>query len=257
MTSGFGVFPRVGGKYFSTKYIIPLFPPHDQITTFIDAFVGGGSVYIAYAFDKGNVINDLDRSIISTYRDIKRLSLTSLSDIVRKLLYISKEEFYAIRDSEPKTIKDRLFRNLVLGYWSYFADRQSYSKHRGKPKSFSSIMSNIEKAKTLLARTTILNSDYKDVVQKYDSPTAFFYFDPPYLSDFKAYENSDIDYEELKNVLDNIKGYWALSINDLPYFHKLFKGYHFTKIPTRYIISGTQKHSGFDLLIRNYQFQSG
>lgn len=127
----------------------------------------------------------------------------------------------------------------------------SFNHSRGKLSKNYAIKL-VEKVKPLLARTTILNGDYKLVIQKYDFSTTFFYFDPPYVSKFKLYKHNDIDYKEMKTILDGIKGYWALSINDTPYFRTLFKGYHFTKIPTRYIISKTDNHSGFDLLIRNF-----
>ena len=90
---------------------------------------------------------------------------------------------------------------------------------------------------------------------KYDSPNSFFYIDPPYEgSDKEHYENSYIDYEELKDYLDRLRGKFLLSINDSPYIRKLFKDYDITKVKTRYTdpLKGGQSRVKIELLIKNY-----
>jgi len=68
--------------------------------------------------------------------------------------------------------------------------------------------------------------DYKELIKKYDSPTTFFYLDPPYLKGGKSYKFSFTleDFKELHNIITNIKGYWLMneSERDFPELIKIF-----------------------------------
>ena len=60
----------------------------------------------------------------------------------------------------------------------------------------------------------IYNLDYKDIINKYDSKSTFFYIDPPYKGKEEYYINHDFSKEthkELAEFLNNIKGKFLLS----------------------------------------------
>ena len=70
----------------------------------------------------------------------------------------------------------------------------------------------------------IENLNYKDLIKKYDSPTTFFYLDPPYLHGGTKYKFSFIlkDFQELHDILMNIKGYWLMNESETD-FSKIIK----------------------------------
>ncbi len=61
--------------------------------------------------------------------------------------------------------------------------------------------------------------DFRNLISKYDSPTTFFYLDPPYVRSGKNYNHSFVmnDFIDLKNILDNLKGYWLMNETDLDF----------------------------------------
>ena len=57
----------------------------------------------------------------------------------------------------------------------------------------------------------IENIDYKEVVKKFDKEDTFFFFDPPYDTDYSY--GIKFDYDELLDVCRNIKGKFILTLN--------------------------------------------
>jgi DNA adenine methylase len=109
---------------------------------------------------------------------------------------------------------------------------------------------NIEKIKDKLKSIKIEKADYKNTIQKYDSPNTFFYLDPPYFETLSEdYETGNIDHKELADILKNIKGKFLLSHNDIPYYRKLYKGFKIKRIKNRQFLGGGIV---YELLIKNY-----
>ena len=98
-----------------------------------------------------------------------------------------------------------------------------------------------------------LNENYKNVIKKYDSPNTFFYLDPPYEDSKALYEYDKFDYNELFNIVNNIKGKFLLSLNDSKNIRNIFKKFKIKSIyrkpqgTTARITTG-----GKELLISNY-----
>lgn len=147
----------------------------------------------------------------------------------------------------------RLYANLnVLGA-SYAAKGHSFSTIR--KILYTKLKKNIELYQQILGNYTILHKDYKFLINKYDSPTTFFYLDPPYYNLYSgAYETGEINHEELFKLLDNIKGYFLLSYNDTPYIRNLYKDYYITDFISKQANLG---RGGLrlvsELLISNYK----
>ena len=63
----------------------------------------------------------------------------------------------------------------------------------------------------------VKNMDYSEVIKKYDSPTTYFYVDPPYWKTENYYSKHDFDrddHEKLCTQLKTIKGKFGLSYYD-------------------------------------------
>ena len=73
--------------------------------------------------------------------------------------------------------------------------------------------------------TNVHNLDFQKVIEMYDSPTSYFYCDPPYWQTEDYYSAHDFgrkDHERLANILKNCKGKWSLSYYDFPDLHTWF-----------------------------------
>ncbi len=91
------------------------------------------------------------------------------------------------------------------------------------------------------------------MIHKYDSPTTFFFLDPPYENTDKSFEyaDNDFDFERLRDICNTIKGTFMLTLNDSPYIRKLFKDYVIKKIN---VIQNFQSNNPIrkELIIMNY-----
>jgi DNA adenine methylase len=98
----------------------------------------------------------------------------------------------------------------------------------------------------------LLNQDYKKVVKKYDSPSTFFYLDPPYVElSTREYKHKTINLEEFVSLLKSIKGKFLLSYNDHPKVRQAFQDFHIRTVGTTYIIGG-KRHPIQELVISNF-----
>ena len=108
--------------------------------------------------------------------------------------------------------------------------------------------------------TFVENQDFCDVVKQYDSPTTYFYLDPPYWKTENYYSNHDFDredHERLYNCVKEMKGKFSLSYYDFPLLHEWFPEdvYRWERKDFKKAAAakkdGTQ-NIGTELLIMNY-----
>jgi len=237
---------RTGGKSLLKKIIVEHFPPNYEDLTYIELFVGGGSIFFSKEPSKKEIINDIDPKLISVYKGVKKYN----GDDINKSINgnYNKTKFNKIYASEPKT-KYQIFIRQLLLYRLSFLGRGEYFATRPK------INTDYNKQKERLKNAIILNKNYKEVIKKYDSPTTFFYLDPPYEgSDKSHYDFPEFDFLELVNILKQIKGYFLLSYNYSLKVKKLFKDYNVKILKTRYSegTTGGQNNDKKELLISNY-----
>jgi DNA adenine methylase len=73
--------------------------------------------------------------------------------------------------------------------------------------------------------TFVENKDFQEVVEKYDSPTTYFYMDPPYWKTENYYSNHDFDVNDhtrLAECIKGIQGKFSLSYYDFPQLSQWF-----------------------------------
>ena len=260
MLVGSGIFARIGGKFYLKKTILDLFPDKNEYTTYVEPFIGGGNVYFdLFAVDKKNVINDLDENVYTIYKGLKVVTEKQIRNDLENNVSISKEEFNELKKTSPTSLQQKLKRLLLLTWNAYFGDFNRSYNYQKKSRNRVLFFKNLPRIKELLKHTTVLNEDYKTVIQKYDSINTLFYLDPPYKIDVKGlYKHENMNYEELSHILKKLKGMFVLSINDDPDIRRLFKGFNITVVETRY--SAPKKDEGWnsdkrkvqELVIRNF-----
>jgi DNA adenine methylase len=110
------------------------------------------------------------------------------------------------------------------------------------------------------AITNIENLDFEEVIKKYDSPTTYFYCDPPYFKTEDYYINHDFGiqtHERLANALKAMEGRFSLSyyhfdlLDDwFPREEYTWKDKEFAK--TAMAVPGKAQTKGTEILIMNY-----
>ena len=239
-------FGRVGSKASIRNQIYSLFNKLN-FNTYVEPFVGGGSIYFGYDWEgKKTVINDIDKNLIRSYNILKRgisgdIEKYNTGDIPKLKSFVSRPQSSDL----GFIVKFRICSNNTFG-----------STGRGdiyKGTNPYLMLKKKDEYKEKLKNTTILSQDYKTVIRKYDNPNALIYLDPPYEKSTKLYKDGDMNFEELSKVLNSVKGKFILSINDSPNIKNLFNNFK-----KKVIITGGSGNSGIgekkrkELIIYNF-----
>jgi DNA adenine methylase len=242
-------FSRVGGKNRLRKTILKLFPPTGSYNKYIEPFVGAGNIILNAPIVKTMIGADTDTNLINTHNDIKKVSEEDIKSFNfrpnKKKFDKFKKELGTIKD--PKT---RLYQYLYLNFNSFSGRGKSYvnNNHTTGKK----LKKNIELIKEIYKHIKFIKLDFVDTINKYDSPTTFFYLDPPYYDTYTGdYETGNIDHQKLADMLRNIKGLFLLSHNDTPFIRKLYKGFKFKTVKVQQSLKSKVDFVK-EVLIKNY-----
>lgn len=240
---------RLGGKVLLKREIVDkFFPKSDEYKTYIEPFVGGGSIYFYKdKDDHKEIISDIDPNIITIFKGFQKYSGKEIADAVNG--NYTKKDFERIVNSQPRTDFQEFIKTFLISRLSYFARGRSF----GKPR----INSTFEGYQERLKDTTILLDDYKDVIKKYDNKNAFIYLDPPYKESQTDFYYPAINLNDLKETLDKIKGKFLLSFPNIKDAEQIFRDkYNIYEISTKYTgrrQQGGQTIPAKEILVSNYK----
>lgn len=251
------VICRVGSKFRFRKMIDYVIPEH---TKYVEPFIGSGAVffYREPARDVKEVINDLDKGVIATYRLVQRVS-PDVSKYPKDLNTIDKIKAFLRKPNktpEEKLVEIILRRCNGFGGRVVNTEKDIYNDSNPYQK-----IRHIEDYKKRLANVKIENTDYANVIRKNDSPTTFFFMDPPYenTGNYADYaEEESFDFERFRDVVSKIRGKWLITINDSPRIRELFKNfniYGWSVIPANQKGIGSKERK--EVLISNYELPAG
>jgi DNA adenine methylase len=229
---------RTGGKSRLKNQLIELFPK--DYDTFVEPFVGAGNIFYSTPRVKNEIINDLDTDMYIIHTGLQQQPEFINDNIVR---YFSKTEFDKAKNkTDPASV-------MYKYKTSFFRQGRNYDKAVDGKK----IAMDFTQFKDRLTDVTILNKDFSDVIKEYDSPTTFFYLDPPYeCAKSQSYYKS-VSPNDVYNSLQDIQGKFMLSYNDSPNIRKVFSKYNINELNHKY---ASRKSSSCikvcELVITNY-----
>lgn len=117
-------------------------------------------------------------------------------------------------------LQTQIFSGTTLGLdtHSYFCDVASNGKYGSKYETVKRKLSNPVYTDRLTAVTQVENLDCIELIKKWDSPSTFFYVDPPYYKKEYLYtaEFPEAKHLELADTLKRSQGRWCLSYYDFP-----------------------------------------
>jgi DNA adenine methylase len=164
-------------------------------------------------------------------------------EVAAKYIYVLTQVFSGANPSKSK------FIDLKGKYHSKFTSFMNKLKNEKWQKMFESI-------------TFVENMDFEDVITKYDSPTTYFYVDPPYyiVGEGSYYSNHDFDrqdHERLANVLHGVQGKFSLSYYDFELLHEWFPEDQYIWVRKEFAKAasakkGEKQNMAEELLIMNY-----
>ena len=276
----------IGGKARISKWIIPYIPK--DIETFCEPFSGMFWVFLnmdlnEYPNLKTVIYNDynkLNYNLFKCVKDYKRLWEELSKYPCQQVGIVNTPPEYSEMFNEYQ--KEVFNPDLILGdepnyeiackYVYVLAqvfsgskpENAKYMDYKGKYRCkvliFMDKLNNPEYRKHWDKITFIENMDFQDVIEKYDSPTTYYYLDPPYYKTEKYYSNHmfTIDtHERLANSLKNTKGRFSLSYYDFPQLSVWFPKDKYTWVDKDFkkaagATKDGKQNNGTELLIMNY-----
>ena len=271
----------IGGKNRMAKWIGSYIP--NDIETYVEVFGGAFWVYVNGEVHKKpilkNVIyNDFNRymtNLIACCRNPQEF-LKSMDEIVAQnsdLFYQYKTDVF-----ENKNINDIEIPDYDYGMKYAYIVTQIFSglnpekgkfidlkgKYSSKFDAFRRRLKNPAVIEKLNKITNVENMDCADVIKKYDSPTTYFYTDPPYWKTENYYSLHDFDtddHKRLADVLKNIEGRFSLSYYDFEQLHDWFPEDEYEWELKDFVKpasaqKGKSQNKGTELLIMNYQLEN-
>ena len=243
---------------------------------FVDGFVGGGSVSVEClnSMNSKVVMNDLDRYIYSFWNTLCEGKQEKIIDIIEKEGMPTIKKFVELRSK----INDTELSEEFLGFLALFFNRTAFSgifrsgpiggyDQSGKYKvscryNKSKIIDNIRLMASALKskKSECTNNDFREVINKFsNNEDAFLYLDPPYMKQGHQLYSISMekkDYEDMADLLKNVKCKWIVSHDDYLPFVNLFKGWSTISNSNRvpYTINSIIGNRKTELLISNFDF---
>jgi DNA adenine methylase len=219
-----------GGKRFLVKKLLQFIPRHQ---TYIEVFGGSAILLLNKPPSPVEVYNDIEGDLVNLFRVIRDpKKFDEFYKRVSLVLY-SREEFNYYKKLQPDDEIERAVRTFVIfrqsvggmgASWSFGVKRSN----RGMAEVISTYLSIIEELPVIherFLRVQIEHDDFRRVIPRYDYEDAFFYLDPPYISETRrserVYKNemNIADHRDLVELLLSIKGSAMLSC----YYHQIYE----------------------------------
>lgn len=203
------IIQRVGGKVRLAPKLLPLFPTH---TCYVEAFVGGGSLFFLKDPSKVEILNDIDSELINLYK-VVRFHPEEFNEQVEWAM--RSREVFENMDTHLPAVTDiqravRYYLRIMMSFAAKGDDFGYWRSSRKAPIGRDWLQLS-ERLRT--PGVIVENLDFRDILTRYDSNETFFYLDPPYEGTTTPYpENWSVQHtEDLVKILDCIKGKFLLS----------------------------------------------
>ena len=245
----------IGGKSQLAKRIIERIPAH---ACYVEPFAGGAWVLFRKPESDVEVINDLNRDVVTLYRVVQH----HLEEFVRyfKWMLVSRDEFERMKLVEPETLTDvqRAARFFYLQKCCFGGRivKPTFGTAVTRPPKLNllRVEEDLSAAHLRLARIYVECLPYGQVIEKYDRPDTFFFVDPPYWGCENYYGKemfSREDFNRLREILAGIKGRFLLTLNDIPEVRDMFREFKIDSESLTYTVGKGVKPAK-EVFITNY-----
>lgn len=246
------IIPWMGSKRLLRKTIAQFVP--DNIGKYIEPF--GGAYWLLLYKDrwaKTEVYNDLDERLTNLFLQVKYHPEALIIELEK--LPAGRIMFGKMMQWEGLTELQKAARFFYVITFSFGAQGDSFGARReGAQKSLRNKLDAIRALSKRLDHVQIEGKDYKDLIKYYDSPSAFFYFDPPYVTGARYDNAREFDHKAFRDCLRTIKGKWLLSLDDCPEARELFAEFPMIPLSRQKGIVRTGDLIYKELLIGNWDF---
>lgn len=246
------IIPWMGGKRRLADRIFPLFPRH---SCYVEPFAGGAALYFLRPVPADvEVLNDINGDLVNLYRVVQN----HLEEFVRQFKWAlsSRQVFRWLQDTRPETLTDiqRAARFYYLQQSAFGAkvSGQNWGTATTTPPGLNLLRleETLSAAHLRLASTYIEHLSWQDCLRRYDREHTLFYMDPPYWeTEGYGVQFGAEQYQEMAELLRQLKGKAIVSLNDHPFVRETFQGLHIEATDIRYTVGGGGGSAAGEVLI--------
>lgn len=228
-----------GGKRRMLKYIIPAIAPH---RCYVELFAGGLAVLLAKPRSEVEVINDINRDLVTLYRVLKHHAPALECELCG--LINSREDFIASKQPAPaETDVQHAARWLFRNRLSFGGDGDSFGvvtqNGGGAQTNLRRVISQAYLVGDRLHGVVIEHLSWERCLEIYDRTHTFFFLDPPYVDcaqrTYQSFTQDDM--KAIAARLRKLKANWLLTVNDSPANRSLFAFGRIRRITRQRLIS--------------------
>lgn len=188
-----------------------------------------------------------------------------LEEFVRQFKWAlsSRQVFKWLQETRPETLTDiqraARFYYLQQSAFGGRVDGQSYGTATTQPPGLNllRIEESLSAAHLRLSNTYIEHLTWQDCFRRYDRPHTLFYCDPPYWqTEGYGVPFGFEQYEQMAEVLGQIKGKAIVSLNDHPDIRRVFGRYHIESTDITYTVGGGKGSEAREVLIFSWDIQA-
>ena len=199
-----------GGKRHLAKKIAALIPEHD---TYVEPFCGGAAVFFSHEPSAKEVLADANSDIMAVYRFLKAGKQEHFRRFANRDWAGSERLYRRVHASKPLTLADKAFRTWYVGRFGW---QSTASKLGGFVRGSAGKRAGVTLERLLTLHERLKNCqlycrDAIKVIKQFDSPTTFFYLDPPYIDKLGALQWTEEQQAALEATLRTLKGKFILS----------------------------------------------
>lgn len=200
-----------GGKYYLCPWVIEHFPENYTDLTYCEVCCGGSSVLLNKEPSTQEVINDIDRGVISIFKALRdepkelitRLKKIKYTELVfNRAVNKSQEPF---EDYIDQAINEYILRRMSRGGMKK-AFAWSERKRGGKPgdvNAWETMLKQLPKIAQRVKDVKILNVKFLEVLKIWDETDVLVYIDPPYLPATRSKGSTEV-YDNEMSVQDHL-----------------------------------------------------
>ena len=259
-------FRYPGGKFYALNLLAPyiLNCPHDE---YREPFMGGGSVFFAKPIAKYNIINDIDKELITTYKIMQNpKTRNELVELLSKEI-ATKERWKEIYDFTPTNPLEIAYKYFYLNRTSFsgklsspawgYREKRSLPPHRWHER--------IIPCGHKLEKTIIENVDFEEIINRPAlGKKVLMFIDPPYYKPSKKkhyrYGFEIEDHIRLSECLKKTEHKFVLTYEDVEEVRNLYSwayinGMEFSYRVDNSVTNNGNRKKGVELIITNFSIK--
>jgi DNA adenine methylase len=248
-----------GGKSQLREQICRFFPPPGTFGTYVEPFCGVGWVALnsPKRADCVEIWNDIDTELINFLTRVR----DNPAGVIQNVIQTCDKEIFTLQ--KEKLLDPAVNADERAGAYysvirrSYSSNGASFAPARSQPLNLQSLQRRFEAFSARCESTLFFNEDFEKIITRFDSPSTFFYIDPPYYncSESVSHGFRNPDFDRLFACVKKIKGKFLLSFNDCGRVMREMRGYEFEELERFNNLNSRYKNKTqnyYELLFRNF-----